>query len=897
MPAGAESSDRKVRGGGSGEGVQVSPPAMVVRQGVAKEMRRVLLAVMCTVSYSAAIPDTEPPVVAVPTTEAPVSPALSTDSPVSAVLTTEAPVSPALSTDSPISPVLTTEAPISPVLSTEPPASATTDAPAIPTTDPPVSDAVPSTDPTAIPATDPPAISTTDSPAISTTDSPAISTTDSPAISTTDSPAISTTDSPAISTAEPTVAAETTPNPVVEGSTTAPSQIALATLAQVVEDETPAPATTDLTPTVLPTPSVEETTVAPSADDEEATPTPTSEATTDGSSSPAPSASPAPTVEGATPAPTVDGSTAAGVKLQPGETLAPGATVAPVATLAPGETLAPGATFAPVVTLAPGETLAPGDTRAPSLAVDGETPSPSESVTAVPVTASPTDAMSEVEEALDTTGEVASTTATVAVATTAAAATVAATTATTTVATTAATSTVTTTVSTVASAAATGGGTGGTSGAVTTTSATTATTATGATGGTTTGATMTTTGGFAPDGSSAATNNAGTSGANNTNTLGGYGSDPSSVSTRSPGATLGLLMVFQMQFVSLLRMMEANITTPFMNFLDSLKWMNLHFEVDISFLSCDDEETRFNWSNDDNGSWALNTFLVFSILLVLIILHILLVSYLEAAWLSQANAIHRHRLAVLRQRSSDEAAAPFDGRTEAAYAKYLDAQNHDRDLYEQERVSTERFLKRHQSVWMYFPHVELLFLLFAYQGASAAEARMIYSGCFPLVVMGVCALIVFPVLMFIYVSRIVWSRVRPDNSPLRYEPNPNAGKGCFLFKACGGFCKAWTSGSSMFEWADKGQWASKNNEDVDLDSRKFRIGFEPLFVDYTQKGTLYVTFLLFEWLSFGLIAGFVTNGTIQTGAVCFIYVLDFLILVCLKPFSNSIIQCFTTMTV
>ncbi|CAN0182406.1 unnamed protein product [Ectocarpus sp. 13 AM-2016] len=151
--------------------------------------------------------------------------------------------------------------------------------------------------------------------------------------------------------------------------------------------------------------------------------------------------------------------------------------------------------------------------------------------------------------------------------------------------------------------------------------------------------------------------------------------------------------------------------------------------------------------------------------------------------------------------------------------------------------------------------------------------------------------------MFIYVSRIVWSRVRPDNSPLRYEPNPNAGKGCFLFKACGGFCKAWTSGSSMFEWADKGQWASKNNEDVDLDSRKFRIGFEPLFVDYTQKGTLYVTFLLFEWLSFGLIAGFVTNGTIQTGAVCFIYVLDFLILVCLKPFSNSIIQCFTTMTV
>ena len=88
-----------------------------------------------------------------------------------------------------------------------------------------------------------------------------------------------------------------------------------------------------------------------------------------------------------------------------------------------------------------------------------------------------------------------------------------------------------------------------------------------------------------------------------------------------------------------------------------------------------------------------------------------------------------------------QAAAPFDGRTEAAYAKYLDAKNQDRDLLEQEKLSTERYLKRHHSVWMYFPHVELLFLLFAYQGASAAEARMIYSGCFPLVVLGLCALV------------------------------------------------------------------------------------------------------------------------------------------------------------
>lgn len=45
------------------------------------------------------------------------------------------------------------------------------------------------------------------------------------------------------------------------------------------------------------------------------------------------------------------------------------------------------------------------------------------------------------------------------------------------------------------------------------------------------------------------------------------------------------------------------------------------------------------------------------------------------------------------------------------------------------------------------------------------------------------------------------------------------------------------------------------------------------------------------------LTGFVTNGTIQTGAIFLIYVVDFIILVCLRPFSNSIIQCFTTMTV
>lgn len=59
----------------------------------------------------------------------------------------------------------------------------------------------------------------------------------------------------------------------------------------------------------------------------------------------------------------------------------------------------------------------------------------------------------------------------------------------------------------------------------------------------------------------------------------------------------------------------------------------------------------------------------------------------------------------------------------------------------------------------------------------------------------------------------------------------------------------------MFKWADKGNWKSKIDEDQDLASRKFRLGFEPLFVDYTDRGAVYMSFMLFEWLAFGLVAG------------------------------------------
>lgn len=49
-------------------------------------------------------------------------------------------------------------------------------------------------------------------------------------------------------------------------------------------------------------------------------------------------------------------------------------------------------------------------------------------------------------------------------------------------------------------------------------------------------------------------------------------------------------MIFQIQFLSSLRLLEANISKPFRDMLDKLKWLNLHFDIDWGFAGCEDDE-------------------------------------------------------------------------------------------------------------------------------------------------------------------------------------------------------------------------------------------------------------------------------------------------------------------
>lgn len=115
--------------------------------------------------------------------------------------------------------------------------------------------------------------------------------------------------------------------------------------------------------------------------------------------------------------------------------------------------------------------------------------------------------------------------------------------------------------------------------------------------------------------------------------------------------------------------------------------------------------------------------------------------------------------------------------------------------------------------------------------------------------------------MFVMVSRTILVRVRPDVllifKPFEDGSRRDAPKsmGAFL----GSIKTSWTDGFSLFSWADKGQW-----ETAEIENRRvgdwFRIGFEPVFVDFTKPGVWLIIVFLAE----------VSAATSLRGRPCFL---------------------------
>lgn len=108
--------------------------------------------------------------------------------------------------------------------------------------------------------------------------------------------------------------------------------------------------------------------------------------------------------------------------------------------------------------------------------------------------------------------------------------------------------------------------------------------------------------------------------------------------------------------------------------------------------------------------------------------------------------------------------------------------------------------------------------------------------------------------MIVMVSRTFVSKVRTADH-IVFKPNAEASdndsEGSFLSSTRSFGAKVGTSlkeDHSMFAWADKGQWESVETADQSVQRERnwFRIGFEPIFVDFTGKGSWFVVYSLVE---------------------------------------------------
>lgn len=118
--------------------------------------------------------------------------------------------------------------------------------------------------------------------------------------------------------------------------------------------------------------------------------------------------------------------------------------------------------------------------------------------------------------------------------------------------------------------------------------------------------------------------------------------------------------------------------------------------------------------------------------------------------------------------------------------------------------------------------------------------------------------------MMIMVSRTLFSKVRPENRVVfktladvdhdmdgESIPYANGAEGNSSSSTLSFAAKVRASlkkDHSMFSWANKGHWESVETSDMEVkrETEWFRIGFEPLFVDFTKDGSWFVVYTLIE---------------------------------------------------
>ena len=104
--------------------------------------------------------------------------------------------------------------------------------------------------------------------------------------------------------------------------------------------------------------------------------------------------------------------------------------------------------------------------------------------------------------------------------------------------------------------------------------------------------------------------------------------------------------------------------------------------------------------------------------------------------------------------------------------------------------------------------------------------------------------------MLVSIWRTIFVRVRSD-SLIEFKPASNDESQVDTIHDFFAKLKAgWSQNYSLFSWAKTGQWQTVEvaDEGIRREGNWFRIGFEPLFVDYTKSGSFFAVAALVEVL-------------------------------------------------
>lgn len=341
---------------------------------------------------------------------------------------------------------------------------------------------------------------------------------------------------------------------------------------------------------------------------------------------------------------------------------------------------------------------------------------------------------------------------------------------------------------------------------------------------------------------------------------GGAAPDASSAASQSSATgTTATMMIGQVQFLALLGGVSAAGDSAFATFASNLGWINLWIPFDFAKGGQNTSSRRLSaspgWIDNDDvvNTFVGNTILVFGGLLVISLIQLIWGAYVGA------KKIAKKRL---------------DENSESKVVTTADF---------------EEIQKNSDDPFLFFPSFQILFSMFCFQGQVQAACAVLRSGAGGVVFVAILTLIFFPVMLMVYLISLVRRNFLAPSAPLRYnatyDPSVPLYKRAFV-----GVTTAWGQGKSIMDWGANGEWeaaALDENHAEPLESRRLRLAYKPVFLDYTQFGCVIVIFDLCKMFYLGLCSGLATSPK----ASCILFLIscavETVVVGVIRPLNNS----------